>query len=170
MVVFQALTWEARDSDKEHLVSIFGKTEGGKSVCVTTSFTPYFFIKLDLKTSKQKIQEIYSTIDRKCPECVLCYSMMKSKDVWGFQNNEEFMFMKVDFVNLQMRRRVDSFLKRPLELSSGFFKAKVFESNLDPVLRLMHRTGIQSTGWLETGDNCIRSHLARVDIDLFCND
>jgi DNA polymerase delta subunit 1 len=48
MVVFQALTWEARDSDKEHLVSIFGKTEDGKSVCVTTSFTPYFFIKLDL--------------------------------------------------------------------------------------------------------------------------
>jgi DNA polymerase delta subunit 1 len=43
----------------EHLISIFGKTEGGKSVCVTTSFTPYFFIKLDLKTSKQKIQEIY---------------------------------------------------------------------------------------------------------------
>ena len=170
MVVFQALTWEARDSEEEHLVSIFGKTEDGKSVCVTTSFTPYFFIKLDLKTSKQKIQEIYNTIDKKCPECVLCYSMMKSKDVWGFQNNEEFMFMKVDFVNLQMRRRVDSFLKRPLELSSGFFKAKVFESNLDPVLRLMHRTGIQSTGWLETGDNCIRSHLARVDTDLFCND
>ena len=67
MVVFQALTWEARDSEEEHLVSIFGKTEDGKSVCVTTSFTPYFFIKLDLKTSKQKIQEIYNTIDKKCP-------------------------------------------------------------------------------------------------------
>jgi len=37
-------------------------------------------------------------------------------------------------------------------------------------LRLMHRTGIQSTGWLDTGDKCIRSHLAHVDMDLFCND
>jgi DNA polymerase delta subunit 1 len=34
----------------------------------------------------------------------------------------------------------------------------------------MHRTGIQSTGWLDTGDKCIRSHLAHVDMDLFCND
>jgi len=49
-------------------------------------------------------------------------------------------------------------------------KYHVYESNLDPVLRLMHRTGIQSTGWLDTGSDCIRSHLAKVDIDLWCND
>ena len=34
----------------------------------------------------------------------------------------------------------------------------------------MHRTGIQSTGWLNSGDSCVRTHLAKVDIDLFCND
>lgn len=168
MVVFQALTWEARDEDDEHLISIFGKTESGKSICVTTSFTPYFFIKLDSRVSAK---ELYKSIDEKCPECVISYSVMDSKDVWGFQNNQMFRFMKIDFVNLQTRRRVDYFLRRPLHLySSGLFKAKVYESNLDPVLRLMHRTGIQSTGWLDTGDKCIRSHLANVDIDLFCND
>ena len=168
MVVFQALTWEARDEDDEHLISIFGKTESGKSICVTTSFTPYFFIKLDSRVSAK---ELYKTIDEKCPECVISYSVMDSKDVWGFQNNQMFRFMKIDFVNLQTRRRVDYFLRRPLHLySSGLFKAKVYESNLDPVLRLMHRTGIQSTGWLDTGDKCIRSHLAIVDIDLYCND
>jgi DNA polymerase delta subunit 1 len=46
MVVFQALTWEARDVDDEHMISIMGKTEDGKSVCVTTVFEPYFFVKL----------------------------------------------------------------------------------------------------------------------------
>jgi DNA polymerase delta subunit 1 len=170
MVVFQALTWEARDTDEEHLISIFGKTGDGKSVCVTTSFTPYFFIKLQMTTSSQTVQEIYNVIDKKCPDSLVGYSLMKSKDVWGFQNNEEFKFMKLDFINLQTRRRVDYFLKRPLELSMGYFKAKVYESNLDPVLRLMHRTGIQSTGWLDSGDKCVRSHLAKVNIDLFCND
>ena len=46
MVVFQALTWEARDTEEcdEHLISIFGKTEDGKSVCLTTSFAPYFLL------------------------------------------------------------------------------------------------------------------------------
>src|SRR5210317_852969 len=176
MVTFQALTWESRDTDDEHLISIFGKTEEGKSVCLTTAFTPYFFIKLPGNITNQKIQRIYDIIDQQCKDSLVAYSVMKSKDVWGFQNNEEFAFMKVNFKHLQARRLVDSFLRRPLDRTPELFdifgvrNVKVYESNLDPVLRLMHRTGIQSTGWLDTGDRCVRSHLAKVDIDLWCND
>jgi len=176
MVVFQALTWEARDTDEEHLISIFGKMENGKSVCLTTSFTPYFFIKLPSKTDNKKVQRIYDILSQQCKESLLSYSIVKSKDVWGFQNNEEFLFMRINFKNLQARRFVDSILRRPVDRIPelydifGVRHVKVYEANLDPVLRLMHRTGIQSTGWLDTGDKCIRSHLAKVDVDLFCND
>jgi DNA polymerase delta subunit 1 len=176
MVVFQALTWESRDTDDEHLISIFGKTEDGKSVCLTTAFTPYFFIKLPSNIDAGKIQRIYNILDDKCKDSLVAYSVLKSKDVWGFQNSEEFAFMKVNFKHLQARRFVDSFLRKPLDRTPELFNIfgtrniKVYESNLDPVLRLMHRTGIQSTGWLDTGSKCSRSHLANVDIDLFCND
>ena len=176
MVVFQALTWEARDGEDEHLISIFGKTEDGKSVCLTTAFTPYFFIKLPAGIDSQKVQRIYNILGEKCKDSLVAYSLMKSKDVWGFQNNEEFAFMKINFKDLQARRLVDSFLRRPLDRTPELFElfgvrnVKVYESNLDPVLRLMHRTGIQSTGWLDSGEKCVRSHLANVDIDLFCND
>jgi DNA polymerase delta subunit 1 len=176
MVVFQALTWEARDGEDEHLISIFGKTEDGKSVCVTTAFTPYFFIKLPAGIDSQKVQRIYNILGEKCKDSLVAYSLMKSKDVWGFQNNEEFAFMKINFKDLQARRLVDSFLRKPLDRTPELFElfgvrnVKVYESNLDPVLRLMHRTGIQSTGWLDSGEKCVRSHLANVDIDLFCND
>jgi len=84
--------------------------------------------------------------------------------------------MKINFKDLQARRLVDSFLRRPLDRSPELYEifgvrnVKVYESNLDPVLRLMHRTGIQSTGWLDSGERCVRSHIANVDIDLFCND
>ena len=170
MVVFQALTWEARDSEDDgHLISIFGKTEDGRSVCVTTEFTPYFYIKLPDATS-HTVREIYHALDKRCPECLVGYGLKKAKDVWGFQNNEEFPFMRLDFVNLEMRRYMGNVLKYPLKLSRGPTKLRVYEANLDPVLRLMHRTGIQSTGWLDTGDKCVRSYLANVDIDLFCND
>jgi len=37
------------------------------------------------------------------------------------------------------------------------------------MLRLMHRTGIQSTGWLDTGD-CTPNFIAKTDIDLSQND
>ena len=176
MVVFQALTWESRDTEEEHLVSIIGKTEEGKSVCLTTAFTPYFFIKLPANIDAAKVQRIYNILDNQCRDSLVAYTVVKSKDVWGFQNNEEFMFMKVDFKHLQARRLMDSFLRKSLDKTPelytifGVRNVKVYESNLDPVLRLMHRTGIQSTGWLDTGDMCIRSHLANVDMDLFCND
>src|SRR6056300_1265566 len=163
MVVFQALTWEARDEDEDHLISIFGKTEDGKSVCVTTTFEPYFYIKLpDIKYAR----EIYAHIKDTCTG----YTVVESKDIWGFQNNQKFLFMRITFSNLKKRRTTDYFLKKPLNLSSGPFPLKVYESNLDPILRMMHRTGIQSTGWLDTGSECVRSHLAHTDIDLFCND
>jgi DNA polymerase delta subunit 1 len=114
------------------------------------------------------VRNLYTKIDKVCPECLISYDIVQSKDVWGFQNNEKFTFMQLNFKNLAARRMVNGRLKRTLPDES--VKYKVYESNLDPVLRLMHRTNIQSTGWMDTGDACVRSHLARVNIDLFCND
>jgi DNA polymerase delta subunit 1 len=166
MVVFQALTWEARDDDDEHLISIFGKTEDGKSVCVTTGFNPYFFVKLPRGTEKGDVEILYDRINSMKKDCLTGYSLTKQKDVWGFQNNEEFFFMHLTFKNLEARRKVNSVFM----YNSDFKPYHVYESNIDPVLRLMHRTGIQSTGWLDTGTKCVRSHLANVDIDLWCNE
>ena len=88
MVVFQALTWEARDSEEgnEHVISIFGKTEDGKSVCVTTGFDPYFFVKLPAGTSQQQVQLLYNQLNKLRPNHVTSYSLTEQKDVWGFQN------------------------------------------------------------------------------------
>ena len=166
MVVFQALTWEARDTDEEHLISIFGKTEGGKSVCVTTTFDPYFFVKLPRGTTQQDVKILFNELNRLRDNSVTSYSLTRQKDVWGFQNNEEFNYMHLNFKTLEARRKINSLFM----YNNEFKKYHVYESNLDPVLRLMHRTGIQSTGWLDTGSSCIRSHLAKVDIDLWCND
>ena len=166
MVVFQALTWETRDTDDEHLISIFGKTSEGKSVCVTTAFTPYFFVKLPRNITQQKVQIIYNKIEKACPGCLTSYNTIHRKDVWGFQNNEQFPYLQLFFRNLASRRMVAGRLRRPLPDES--IRMKMYESNLDPVLRLMHRTGIQSTGWLDTGDLCIAAYNAHVDIDLEC--
>ena len=166
MVVFQALTWEARDVEGEHQISIFGKTEEGKSICVTTTFDPYFFVKLPKGTKPSDVTRLYNDINALRRDHVTSYSLTKQKDVWGFQNNEEFHFMHLNFKTLEARRKVNSIFM----YNNDFKKYHVYESNIDPVLRLMHRTGIQSTGWLDTGPNCVRSHLAKTDIALWCND
>src|SRR5210317_1797606 len=166
MVVFQALTWETKDTDDEHLISIFGKTKEGKSVCVTTAFTPYFFVKLPKNVTQQRVQIIYNKIEKACPGCLSSYNTIHRKDVWGFQNNEQFPYLQLFCKNLASRRMVSGRLRRPLPDET--LKMKMYESNLDPVLRLMHRTGIQSTGWLDTGDECEPDYVANTDIDLKC--
>ena len=168
MVVFAALTWEASDfEDSDHIINIFGRTEDGKSVCVSTSFSPYFFIKLPKGTSDTGSKILFDKIKKACPT-VKSYSIIKSKDVWGFQNNEKFPFMKLDFPTLAAMRMCDSKLRYPLRDET--YTCKVYESNIEPMLRLMHRSGIQSTGWLDSGSNCVRSQLSKTNIDLFCND
>jgi DNA polymerase delta subunit 1 len=166
MVVFQALTWEARDVEGEHQISIFGKTENGKSVCLTTTFDPYFFVKLPKDTKPGDVKRLFNELNSMRKDHVTGYSLTKQKDVWGFQNNEEFYFMQLNFKTLEARRKINSIFV----YNNDFRKYHVYESNIDPVLRLMHRTGIQSTGWLDTGTECIRSHLAKTDIDLWCKD
>lgn len=164
MVVFQALNWESRDVDGEYLISIFGRAEDGKSVCVTTAFKPYFFIKLAKNASESSVKLTWQKIGEG-PES---YNLLRSKDLWGFQNNESFPFMKLNFESMDKMRKCDSKLRRPLKDET--YPPKVYESNLDPVLRFMHRTGIQSTGWMDTGNSCARANLSHCNVDLFCND
>ena len=168
MVVFQALTWETEDDDECHLIHIFGKTQDGRSVCVTTEFQPYFFVKLPRDNVKNKATIWFNKMCDACPDLILSYNLVKYKDVWGFQNNEEFYYMKIDCQTLADRRKIVNKLRH--KLPDELRKLKVFESNLDPVLRLMHRTGIQSTGWMDTGDLCTDNDIANVDIDLVCPD
>ena len=160
MVAFQALNWESNDIDDEHLISIFGRTEDGKSVCVTTAFNPYFFIKLSKTTNPAVVYD-------KLRDFIESYNMLCCKDLWGFQNNEKGRFMKVNFKTHEQMKACDRKLKYPLQ--GDTYPMKVYESNLEPMLRFMHRTDIQSTGWLDTGDHCVKNNIAKTQIDLFCN-
>lgn len=163
MVQFQALSWESRDSEDEteHLISIFGRTEQGVSVCVTSAFKPYFFVKVP---ERVQAGNMFQDIKKLVFGNIESYEVVQSKDLWGFQNSQKSLFVKLTFKTLKHLRMCDSKLKYAEE------KYKVYESSIEPILRFMHRTGIQSTGWLETGENCVRSQLSRTTIDLFCND
>ena len=166
MVVFEALTWEARDTEGEYIVSIFGRAANGDSVSVSTAFKPYFFVKLAKNASDHFL---FDKIKKACGDnAPTSYELLRSKDLWGFQNNELKPFMKLNFTTWAAMKACDGKLRRALPGEDR--PLKVFESNLEPILRFMHRSGIQSTGWLETGDKCVRSHLTRCKIDLFCND
>jgi len=149
MVSFQVVAWHGEDTDSEYVIHIFGRTEDGKSVHVETPFEPYFFVKVPPDRSpKALIQEIqpYNS------------AVIRRKDLWGFRNQEEYTFLKLGFRTLADMKEC-----RPRGL-------KVYEKNLDPVLRFMHRSEIKSTGWVQVPENASPGHDSSCDIDLCVSD
>lgn len=137
---FQAIAWDGRDQDDQYTIRIFGRSENGKSVSLGTKFNPYFY----LKTSAP--QEVVKGIFwRGLVSCKLQHL----KDLWGFQNGELSRFLRLEFKTHKALRNcawaVEN--RKHEELKD----AKVYESNIDPVLRFMHVTGISSTGWIDPG-------------------
>ena len=149
MVSFQVVAWYGEDTDSEYVIHIFGRTEDGKSVHVETPFEPYFFVKVPPDRSpKALIEEIqpYSS------------AVIRRKDLWGFRNQEEYTFLKLGFRTLAEMKEC-----RPRGL-------KVYEKNLDPVLRFMHRSEIKSTGWVQVPENASPGHDSSCDIDMCVSD
>ena len=149
MVSFQAVAWHGEDTDSEYVIHIFGRTEDGKSVHVETPFEPYFFVRVPPdRTPKALLQEIQPSSS----------AVIRRKDLWGFRNNEESTFLKLGFRTLAELKEC-----RPRGL-------KIYEKNLDPVLRFMHRTEIKSTGWVKVPDNASPGHDSSCDIDVCVSD
>ena len=140
-VPFQAVAWDGQDQDDQFTIRIFGRAEDGRSVSLGTKFNPYCFIKTD----KDLKSFIKSTFWRGLVSC----EVHRGKDLWGFQNGELSRFLKVEF---KTHRALRSFAycvdnNKHSELAG----CKMYESNIDPVLRFMHVSGCTSTGWIEPG-------------------
>jgi DNA polymerase delta subunit 1 len=145
MASFQVVAWHGEDTDSEYVIHIFGRTEDGKSVHVETPFEPYFFVKVPPDRSpKALVQEINPWSS----------AVIRRKDLWGFRNKEEYTFLKLGFRTLAEMKEC-----RPRGL-------KVYEKNLDPVLRFMHRSEIKSTGWVQVPMNASPGHDSSCDIDV----
>ena len=122
------VTWEAGDEDEQYLIHLFGRTEDGRPVHVRVKYYPCFFLKVRNPPKHQKELKRETVTD--------------FKSVWGY-TTEPQVFTKVIFKTLEDRRWAENFYKKALG------KNVIFEANIDPLLRFMHRTGIQSTGWVQ---------------------
>jgi len=125
--MIQALSWDGRDIDEKYTVTIYGRTDTGDAVSVRTHFRPYFFAQ----TNNPK-----SICDS--------FQLIRAKTLWGFTNNELQTFVKFTCDSHQEMRTLVWRCRNK--------RLNVFESNVDPLLRFMHRTGVQSTGWFTVDD------------------
>jgi len=142
MNAFQAVAWDGGDSQEGlFTVRIFGRAEDGRSVSLGTRFNPYFYIK----TKKDIVGFIRATFWRDLVSC----EVQHGKDLWGFQNGELSRFLKCEFKSHKgLRNCVWCIENQKYTEMNG---CRVYEGNIDPVLRFMHCSGISSTGWVDPG-------------------
>ena len=166
---FQALAWHAEDvsqgddagnSSDQYTVKIFGCTAEGKSVSVSVQgFRPFFYLKLPNrfqpplgKWNKENTGQLDKALREIRFADIYAVQQVRCKDLWGFSNDTKFNFIKISFFTLKGMRKVQR------ELTSTFkfgmfgqyiFKTKeIYESNIDPYIRMMHELSLEPTGWI----------------------
>ena len=161
MTIFQAVAWDGQDNDDEqYQVRTFGRCADGRSVCLTTEWNPFLYVKL-------RDSHSFEGLRRELERRVVSMTEVRAKDLWGFQNNQLSRFARLEFRTHKAMRSMYYYLER--NDVDGFGRLKVYEANIDPVLRFMHLTHIASTGWLDTG-RCEPDYSTRCDINLKCPD
>jgi DNA polymerase elongation subunit (family B) len=167
-IKFQVLDWidnsksydevsEDDDPDEPYLIQLFGRTDKNETICCNlTDFYPYFYIKLQNEWTQTQIEalvdKIKSRVKFSYKEGLRSFKIESHYDLYGFTNFKKFNFLRLEFINDASFKAYNSacrykfFIK---ELSINQLKLKVYESNLNPFLRMMHIMQIRSVGWIQ---------------------
>lgn len=168
-LVFQLLSWSALDCDYgdsgdeeceggdegRYLVKVYGCTEQGKSVSLNIlNFTPFFYIRVDHRFNMRFTHDLHAFIVSKLPwnlkNSLVSVKLMKRKDFWGFTNFMDFNFARITFKSLRGFRAGARIFNSDVKIAgvhSYPLKYKLYESNIEPFLRLIHIRELQPTGW-----------------------
>lgn len=183
-IIFQVISWNTCDylyneddereasNSENYLIKIFGVTEDGKSISVNVlNYTPYFYIKIlhkiDRNTTENLREHMVSELPYHLKNSLINVTIVRQKDFWGFTNNEKFNFARFKFKNLKGYRSAIKILSKKF----NGIKYKLYESNIEPFLRMIHIRNIDPSGWVKVinfniNDNIIPTHC---QIDINCD-
>jgi DNA polymerase elongation subunit (family B) len=176
MVKFQVLDWTPshdKTNKKEYrrnfTIKLFGRTEKtddekSKTVYVRVDgFTPHFFVKIPDSWEKFHvdlfIDEVKSRVNFKFKDKLEGYSIVNKKDYYGFKAGETFKFIRFEFMDIFTFKAYEKIFKSKIyvrSLNANFQSKnrmyKLYESDLDQMLRCMHIKDLKASGWIEIND------------------
>jgi len=146
---FQVISWDSADvSDDDnglsYRITLFGRQKEGKSVACHVEFSPYFFIEIP---NHFREFHVTSLIDDVLPKHLkrdlLNVKIVHRKKFFGFTNDRMFRFANVVFKSSRAWKAAYYGVRKIRKWYN-----RVYEANIDPILRFIHLTGIESTGWV----------------------
>jgi DNA polymerase elongation subunit (family B) len=156
---FQILGSSAKDAHGEYQITVYGATADGYSVSLAvTGFQPFFYVELpDAWTTRDRTayeQFLLSGIKGKELSGVTL-TTEQHKSFWDFTNNRLFTFLKVQTRSKRLWTRLrdtcqDSDTCLPIPYKGQTLR--VFEANIDPMLRFFHLRELKPAGWILVGE------------------
>ena len=175
-IIFQALEFNGKDHIVEitdekgktfrentgYVVQIFGMTSAGKTVCANiTGFHPYFFVGIPEGSSPQFISKLKSAVLEKIPEKKrrqILFDEEAYKVLYDFNNHKKIPVLKLSSPNKNLFTKMKNiFLDKdsnflPNPVNPKLPPLKVYEANIDPMLRFFHARDISPSGWIQISD------------------
>ena len=132
-------------------IELFGSNEEGKPVHLTvTDFKPYFYCSLNTQTDELMIK---ADLNRKLGSPFEA-KVVSRKLLFGYTGGRKFSFLKMTFPSLAIFRKAKNLFldkkQKPIYKIGGKGPPlRVYEANLDPMLRFFHQQNISPCGWVE---------------------
>lgn len=158
-IIFQIIdmySYHTDDETKKFNIMLFGKTKEDLSVCVNIEgYQPYFYIEIEPNwktfTCDRIINDVKRKVRRDAKDSLINYEIISAHKFYGFTNNEKFKFLKLIFNNYDgMRSYAKSFTMNhsmPYISRQRKVNFKLFESNINPIIRFLHVKNIDPIGW-----------------------
>lgn len=150
---------EDDEGQLEFNIRMFGKTADAKSTYIEVKgFRPYFFVEIDSDWRVIQIDRIIEYIKSRiwpktCAGGYIKYEIVQKHKFWGFTNYKLFNFIKLSFMDYESMKayaRAFSRGKHYIEFVTKRkqkIKFKVYESNINPILRFIHTMKLDPVGW-----------------------
>lgn len=157
------------DLRRRMVIHLFGKTADGKTVRANVEgFEPFFYVRLPFSTkdTQRAFQERIELMIKSSKDYSLKtqsgdleveITFCKRKVLFGYTGEVKFTFACLHVKSLAAWRALRNYFltkeSRPcFELYKGQEPLKVYEANLDPMLRFFHLCKIQPCGWITIED------------------
>jgi DNA polymerase elongation subunit (family B) len=166
---------------RRYVIRIFATTKKGTSIGINVyNYTPHYFVKIpiDVSKNKYKLKQLVDDIKRKIPYSMRTnldsYDIVMKKNIWGFTNNETIPFLRLIFKDIStMNNSVKAIKENTFLNGSLSLKDALFESNIPPFLRFIHKNKIEPAGWITIEPGAYKINLydnkktrCQVDIDV----
>ena len=140
--------------ERQYVIRIFATTKKGTSIGINVfNYTPHFYMKVPEEVAKAKnkqlsiINAIKTKMSYSMRNNLLGFDIIRRKNLYGFSNNTMFPFLRMIFKDTTSMNGALRVI-REHNLSGRSYKGDIFESNIPPFLRFIHKNNIEPAGWI----------------------